>query len=177
LGSHPAAVTSIGTAQEAGRTVCVWTVVTRSNLQGLAPLGPWLAQRGVAAWSLELARTDDIEHARRLLPSIGLAAPRVLHALDSARGRGVEPFVVGFPLCVLGPYAPWSISVDPVDGAHAAPCDECPARATCPGLSPLHRDRFGVRELRRLPAPVGPERTPRRVFLTPLASAIKTIVD
>jgi len=176
-GSHAAAVSSIEGARRSGRAICVRTVVTRSNVHGLATLASWLAEQEVAAWSLELVRTADVELARRLLPSLGLSAPRVLHALASARGRGVEPFLVGFPLCVLGPYARWSVPLEVGEWAHAAPCDACPARPTCPGLGPSHRERFGVRELRRLPAPVGPERSPRRDFLAPASPTAKTIVD
>ncbi len=177
VGSHAAALSTLESALRSGRIVCVRTVVTRSNVHGLAALGAWLAEHGVAGWTLELARTDDAALAKRILPSLGLSAPRVLHALASAKGRGLEPFLVGFPLCVLGPYAAWSEPADPGEGALVAPCGECSARGACPGLSTLHRERFGSRELRPLTSAVGPERSARRDALATSASRGKTSVD
>lgn len=154
------------------------TTVTRSNLHGLTALGRWLAERGVAGWGVTLARTSDSRLAKRTLPSLGLAAPRVLHALEAARSGGVEPFVRAFPLCVLGPFARWTVPPGEAGSAPTAePCDDCAARAACPGISPLQRSRFGVSELRPLAAAVARDPSPPRDLLAAALATSRTSVE
>jgi hypothetical protein len=151
VGACDRLATTLAAARAAGLPVWATTRVTRSNDRVLARTATWLGEARVQGWALALARVDDEPTARRTLPSLGLALPHVLRAADLATRAGVEVVLAGFPRCLLGPFAALAAPEGPA--AEGAPCDECAARAACAGLAPLHRARFGARELQRV-APV-----------------------
>lgn len=149
-------------ARAAGVALWVRTTVTRSNDRVLHELADWLVGHAASAWCVELATPTSAdanadEHAddARRLPSLGIAAPYTLRAVDRAAKRGVEVFIARFPLCVLGPYARWAIEPATATSRAAAeaPCDACPSVRVCAGLDRAHRARFGSRELRPMPPP------------------------
>jgi hypothetical protein len=150
-GAHDAIRATLVAARAAGLPIRARTRVTRSNDRGLVGLAAWLAAAGVSGWRMSLARPTDEDTARRELPSLGIATPLVLRALDAARRAGLEVALEGFPLCVLGPFARWALPPREAPAPGQGPCDACPARPGCEGLSPLHRARFGARELRAVP--------------------------
>ncbi len=155
-GASARALAALRDARASGASVWVRTVVTRSNDRLLHALPRWLADHGASAWLLALARTDDVALAARTVPSLGIATPHALRAASAAAELGIEPFLEGFPLYVLGPFARWSVgrTVRLVpEGDLAPPCTACPARPRCEGLSAAHRARFGARELH----PVAPQ--------------------
>jgi hypothetical protein len=148
--------------------VWVRTEVTRSNDRLLGALAAWLVEAGVVGWALALACPTDEAEARRKLPSLGLAVPHALRAADLAARAGLEVVLVGLPRCLLGPFATLAAPEGPAYPGQ--PCDDCPARDACPGLAPLHRARFGARELRPVdPVPV--RQAPLRDALARLSSS------
>jgi hypothetical protein len=128
---------------EALRGATVQTPVTRSNLHVLTDLPALLASQGAVRWTIELAPGPD-----RTVPPLGLAVPYALLSVDRARRAGVEAFVRGAPLCLVGPHADRCEPTAP--RAFGAPCEACSARARCPGVDPGYLARFGDAELRAL---------------------------
>lgn len=163
-GAYEAVRATLVAARGAGLALWARTRVTRSNDRVLGALPAWLAAAGVRAWLVALARSDDEAMARRELPALGIATPHVLRAVEAAHRAGLEVFLEGFPRCVLGPFARWAVAARLAEDDPPPPCEGCPARAGCPGLSARHRARFGARELRAVP-PVPPDERPDRLAL------------
>ena len=172
-GSFAEAAAALSAARAAGLTTVVTTVLTRSNARALSALSPWLAAKGVAAWSVAVPRTEGRLRAAfdRVFPRLSMALPYALHALTTAQQKGVAAFVRGAPLCVLGPFAARSL----IDGPHAfdpTRCQDCSARPRCPGVDARYLQRFGGDELsaarapREAPEPfAGPERALAGMFV------------
>jgi len=150
-GSFEAVWEGVAAARAQGLRVVVTTVLTRSNFRVLAPLPLLLRSRGIDAWhvAVPLARGRADDGFDRVVPRLALALPFALHALDASRRLGLPAFVSGAPLCLLGPFAARSLDVDaPGSRGFHATCEECGARAACPGVDPLYLARFDGDELR-----------------------------
>ncbi|MBX7197404.1 MAG: hypothetical protein K1X94_35475 [Sandaracinaceae bacterium] len=161
-GGHAAALGALRDARACGLALAALTVVTRSSARSCAAVAELLLEHRVEAWCLTLARAADPAEAARVLPSLGVTVPHVLRAADRAARGGCTVVLRGFPRCLLGPYARWQPS-ETAEAPHTAPpCADCASRASCPGLSPLHRARFGSRELRAGPT-VAEDRDPGRL--------------
>jgi molybdenum cofactor biosynthesis enzyme MoaA len=154
-GSLQAALAAAAALRANGVTVVVATVVTRSNFRNLTPLARLLGARGVAAWLLEFPRVAGRAASAfdRVVPRLGLAVPFALHAMEAARAAGVDAWIRGVPLCLLGPFAsralraPTEEEVDIEGRAFAATCERCDARASCEGVEADYLERFGDGEL------------------------------
>lgn len=146
-GSFVSAFAALAAARASGLTVSVATVLTRSNARGLSELARLLATRGAAAWALMLphARGRAAVAFDRVMPRLGVAMPFALHALESARALRLPAFVVGAPLCVLGPFARFALPAPA--RAYGSACESCPARAACPGVDAQYLARFDGDEL------------------------------
>lgn len=156
-GSFEESRASLRRARDLGLTIAVTTVLTRSNYRVLAEFPAFLRRHRVTAWAIAGVRGVGraATNYPRLQPSLSLAVPFALHALHQAEREGIEPYTLDLPLCVLGPYARWSLTRSV--GAYGQPCNDCPARPRCPGIDPHYLDRFGPRELR--PRSLPPART------------------
>lgn len=127
--------------------VVVTTVLTRSNFRVLGAIPPLLATRGVAAWfvSVPVLAGRAAALRDRVFPRLGLALPFALHAIAGAHTLKLPSFLVGAPLCLVGPFSSHAISDGP--RAYASVCADCPARPACPGVDPLYLARFEGDEL------------------------------
>jgi hypothetical protein len=143
-GSFARVLDAIAAARGVGMRVGVASLVTRSNARVLGELPSLLVACGVELWALVQPRAWGPAFTA-YVPRLGLAAPAVLAAAETARRRGLEARLVGFPTCVVGPYAGL---VEP--GARrglASPCERCAEEPECVGLDPRYLERFGDREL------------------------------
>lgn len=156
-GSFADAVAALGAARHAGLTAVVTTVLTRSNSRALGALAAWIAAQNLAAWTLAVPRTAGrlVANFDRVFPRLALSLPYALHALATARHKGVTVFLRGAPLCLLGPFAERSLP-DAPRAFDPARCDGCPARAACPGVDARYLQRFGGDELSPARAPAAP---------------------
>ncbi|HJK92992.1 MAG TPA: hypothetical protein RMH85_15510 [Polyangiaceae bacterium LLY-WYZ-15_(1-7)] len=155
-GDHARLAPALQEARRRGLALGARTELSRSTFRSLAGLPSRLARHRVAAWALEVPRRSDDETETAFLtrhPRLALALPRALHAAADADRRGISVFLRGAPLCLLGPFAPWSL---PEERAYATVCDGCPARASCPGVDATYLARFAADELRPRPAPKPP---------------------
>ncbi len=125
-----------------GGARAVSTVLTRSNVRGLAGLAGWLGERGVTAWRVVVARGPVIDG---VTPRLAVALPYALQALALAGRSGVAGWIDGAPHCLLGPFRGSTLSSRA--RAYAAGCVGCPARASCPGVDAGYLERFGEAEL------------------------------
>jgi hypothetical protein len=159
-GAHARALATLRDATGVGLRAIVTTTITRSNARSATSLASELSRARVAAWSLSLAQAEDAASAAQRLPSLGVTMPHVLRGADAAGRAGIEVWLRGFPRCVLGPYARWTL---PSAGcARGVPCDACSAREGCAGLAISHRERFAATELRPLDASPAEARSPAR---------------
>ncbi len=157
-GSFEAACRTLGESRRLGMPAIVTTVLTRSSYRVIADLPVFLSSRGVAAWCIETVRTAGraVRAFDRIVPRLALAIPFALHALDSARTRGLDAWIRGAPSCLLGPFASAALDLAPsgpasaaaASRAYGAPCGRCGARALCPGVDAQYLARFGDDELR-----------------------------
>jgi hypothetical protein len=175
-GDHARVVAQLRAARAAGLEVAITTTLTRSSARSTAALADLLVETRVIGWRLALVEPDDPEDAAARSPSLGICAPHVLRAADHAARGGVEIFFRALPRCLLGPFARWQPLV--ADEAAGVPCEACPSRVGCPGLSALHRARFGARELRPVsPTPEAPDTARRELAADLLAASSKTSAD
>lgn len=152
-GSFVESVAGLSSARGAGLTLAVSTVLTRSNFRTVAALAPWLAARGVAAWAVHVPRVAGGAIARfdRVVPRLAMALPAALYALTAARNAALPSWIVGAPLCLLGPHA--ERSLDDAPRAYAPACATCVARPRCPGVDARYLLRFEADELSAARAP------------------------
>jgi hypothetical protein len=136
--------------------VVVTTVLTRSNFRVLGAIPPLLATRGVAAWfvSVPVLAGRGAALRDRVVPRLGLALPFALHALAGAHALKLPSFLVGAPLCLVGPFSAHAIPGG--SRAYAAVCASCPARSACPGVDASYLARFEGDELAPRDGDVGP---------------------
>jgi hypothetical protein len=136
--------------------VIVTTVLTRSNFRVLGAIPPILATRGVAAWfvSVPVLAGRAAALRDRVAPRLGLALPFALHALAGAHALKLPGFIVGAPLCLVGPFSAHAIASDA--RAYAPVCASCPARSACPGVDAAYLARFEGDELVPRAAPLDP---------------------
>lgn len=153
-GSFVEATAGLGAARHEGLTTVVTTVLTRSNARSLGVLATWLAAQNVAAWSVAVPRAVGrlTETFDRVSPRLAMAMPPALYALALARSKGVEVFLRGAPLCLLGPFAARSLP-DAPRAFDPARCGDCPARPRCPGVDARYLARFDGDELAASRAP------------------------
>lgn len=146
--SHPGAFDEVLAALTAARAhgiaPVVASAVTRSNARVLVELPSLLKSAGVALWALSWPRTSAANKAARL----GLAVPAALAAMERARRLGLPAWVLGAPVCVLGPFAARALPSPP--RAYPAHCAGCPMRDACPGTDADYLTRFGGAELKPL---------------------------
>lgn len=155
--SFEAALKRLGEARDRGEPVVVSTVLSRSTFRVLSELPPLLASREVAAWRIVVPTAGDGLTFERLVPRLALALPFALHALARARHLSLPAWILGAPVCLLGPYARRALPSAP--RAYGDPCLTCAARHGCPGVDPEYLERFGSDELRTLddaPEPQAP---------------------
>lgn len=156
-GSFAAVVDVLARARAQRRVVAVSSLLTRSNARVLGALPGFLAEQGAAAWRVVVPRTvgafvrapggvqvAGVGLLDGLVPRLSVALPHALRALAQARGLGLAVGIAGAPLCLLGPFAGISMAGE---GAFAAGCGACPARARCPGVDPRYLARFAGDEL------------------------------
>jgi hypothetical protein len=153
-GSFGEVLAAMRAARAARLVRVVTTVLTRSNFRVLGGIPPLLAARDVAGWfvSVPVFAGRAAASRDRIAPRLGLAVPFVLHAQSSARALKIPSWIVGAPLCLLGPFATESLADDA--RAYAPVCEACPARPSCAGLDPEYLARFGGDELAAREAPV-----------------------
>ncbi len=150
-GDHREALDALLAARALGLEVTVWTRLTRSNARALAELPSLIKARGARAWVVVLPTAGEVPAPfTAVVPRLGLSVPATLAALEAARRRGLEARITGAPRCVLGRFAARAAPSPP--RAYAAVCEDCPSRASCPGVDPDYLARFGEGELRASPA-------------------------
>ncbi len=168
-GSFTESASGLVAARNAGLTVVVASVLTRSNARSLADLLPWLAARGVAAWTVVVPVTAGrlVGAFDRVFPRLAMALPPALRALALTERQSLPAWIDGAPLCLLGPYAARSLPGSP-SRSYAAACEGCPARSWCPGLDAAYLARFGGDEVSPARAPKGdpPRWSEREAALT-----------
>ncbi len=159
-GSFGELLTALHGARVHGLQTVVTTVLTRSNFRVLGNLPSLLAARGVAAWfvSVPVIAGRAAASRDRMAPRLGLAMPFALHALAAAHALKMPAWVVGAPLCLLGPFAAHALPSEP--RAYAPACEGCPARESCPGIDPDYLARFDGDELVARSAPAQPAAPP-----------------
>ncbi|MCX4239802.1 hypothetical protein [Paraliomyxa miuraensis] len=153
-------------ARTAGRRALVATWLTRSNCRSLVALCDLLVGYGVGGWVVVWPRVDAgevVPVVRRpdsgsvpemdsgMVPRLGIAVPHALRAVQRAMQRRLPTLVVGVPACTLGPFAAQG-RVGVKAGAYPDACEGCPSRAGCGGVDRWYLERFGVQELRAVPA-------------------------
>ena len=159
-------LTTLSHARRRGLVTVVTTVLTRSNHRVLTDLPRLLKSAGVSGWLVAVPRVAGTIHPTTdiLSPRLGLALPSALHALDASRKLGLLAWIQGAPLCLLGPYAAWSLPDEP--RAYAPVCERCPAHARCPGVDPTYLARFHGDELSaREATPAEPLSSIARLFV------------
>ncbi|MCB9704985.1 MAG: radical SAM protein [Myxococcales bacterium] len=167
---------ALGEARRRRLVVVATTLLTRSNLRGLAGLPRWLRARGVAGWAIALPRAAGGARSRfeAIVPRLGIALPHALHALELAARLQLPAWIAGAPLCLLGPLRGRALAEAEARGFSAA-CEGCPARGECGGVDPIYVTRFAGDELAasrlqptRVDAPHAPARREdalRRLFV------------
>jgi MoaA/NifB/PqqE/SkfB family radical SAM enzyme len=138
---------AIAAAREHRIRILAITPLHRSAYRSLADIAAWLVAQRVDAWAVSALAHG----ATRDLPRLALALPFALHAIDRARRRGIEAHIARAPLCLLGPLAEHALDSEPQ--TYGAPCERCPSRPRCPGISAAYLERFGDRELFARDAP------------------------
>ncbi len=161
-GSFDEVLAAANAARDNALAVVVTTVLTRSNFRVLSLVPDLLRAHGVRGWFMAVPVLAGRAHADRdrVAPRLGLAMPFALQAVAAASARNLLSWVVGAPLCLLGPYA--SHALRPAasgDRAYAELCATCPARPSCPGVDATYLARFGGDELFAREAPVVGEST------------------
>lgn len=151
-GSFTRALDALASAQLEGSAATVTTWITRSSFRVLADMVPLLHERGASEWQLEIPIVGP-EAFDRVAPRLALALPYALHAIDRARKIGLDAFVRGAPLCLLGPFARFALPSEP--RAYGEPCTRCAARAECCGVEQAYLDRFHGDELRPIARTAG----------------------
>jgi Radical SAM superfamily len=146
-GSFGDIVAALRSTHASGLLVVVTTVLTRSNFRVLGSLPSFLATRGIAAWfvSVPFVAGRAATLRDRMIPRLGLALPFALQALARAHALRIPAFVVGAPLCLLGPFAAHALAGE--SRAYAAACDACAARSSCAGVDADYLARFDADEL------------------------------
>ncbi|HEY8432331.1 MAG TPA: hypothetical protein VIL20_28355 [Sandaracinaceae bacterium] len=146
-GAFDETLRAIAAAKTLGFAIAVTTTVTRSNARVLSEMPTLLKASGVALWVLELPDRGEPTFTN-VVPRLALGVPPALAAVARARDLGLDVGLVGFPECVLGPFAAFAL---PAPGrAYAERCEGCAARTVCPGVAAPYLARFGDGELRRL---------------------------
>jgi hypothetical protein len=155
-GSFDELLAGIQAARTNALPIVVTTVLTRSNFRVLGDLPPLLAARGVQAWfvSVPVLAGRAATLRDRVAPRLGLALPFALHALAAAHALRLPSFVVGAPLCLLGPFSAHAVAGGA--RAYAPACEACPARPACPGVDAEYLARFEGDELSARDAPISP---------------------
>lgn len=154
-------LTTLGDHRREGVPSIASTILTRSNQAVIGEVPAFLTARGIRAWRVAVPRvagaspTDDAPEFTGAPARLALALPYALHALSRAERSGIEVYVSGAPLCLLGPFASRALPSD--DRAYAPPCEPCLARDECPGVEASYLERFAGDELR----PREAARTPR----------------
>ena len=154
-GSFDELLAGIQAARTNALPIVVTTVLTRSNFRVLGDIPPLLAARGVRAWfvSVPVLAGRAATLRDRVAPRLGLALPFALHALAAAHALRLPGFVVGAPLCLLGPVRRardrWG-RLEPTRRCATA----CPARPACPGVDAEYLARFEGDELSARDAPM-----------------------
>ncbi len=143
----------LGEARRSGIECIATTILTRSNLAVIGEVPAFLAARGIRAWRVAVPRTDDRASAE-VFVRLALALPYALHALTRASRSGIETYVTGAPLCLLGPFAAHALAT--TAGAYGDACEACPAQSACPGVDASYLARFDGDELRPRKAPTPP---------------------
>lgn len=158
-GSLERVLRCLAAARASGLEVVVSTLLTRSNFRSLEPLAALLVGRGASAWCISIPSVAGRAETSfdRVIPRLGLALPFALRALSGARARGLATFVLGAPLCLLGPRGADAIGNE--RRAYAAACERCPAQDVCPGVDAVYLERFD-----------GDELAPRSTLARPIAS-------
>jgi hypothetical protein len=130
------------------------TVLTRSNFRVMDDLPGLLAARGAAGWLVSVPVTAGRAATLRdrVVPRLGLALPFALRALTRGLALRLPSWLVGAPLCMLGPLATLALADE--SRVYAPVCDACPARPSCPGVDSAYLARFGPGELAPRPLPV-----------------------
>ncbi|MBW2462121.1 MAG: hypothetical protein JRH11_10780 [Deltaproteobacteria bacterium] len=157
----------LGQARRSGIEVIATTMLTRSNLAVIGEVPAFLAARGIRAWRVAVARAGAGAEAEAedgpstVFVRLALALPYALHALTRASRSGIETYVAGAPLCLLGPFAAHALPT--TEGAYGDACEACPAQSACPGVDGRYLARFDGDELRprSTPTPPTPPRTER----------------
>ncbi len=154
-GAHDRTMSTLRAARTVRLPVIIATSITRSNARSTTSLAAELVHAQVVAWHVALAVPSDAAESARVSPSLGVVMPHVLRSVDAASRSGIDVVLEGFPRCVLGPFA--RAQLRDTLTAMGAPCDACTARDGCPGLTSLHRQRFGASELRALATATPPD--------------------
>ena len=146
-GSWGEVLAAVAAAKASGLVVVATTVLTRSNFRVLAAIPELLVSSGLSAWCVSVPSVAGRASALRdrVVPRLGLAIPFALQALARASSLGLPSFIVGAPLCLLGPFAARALSL--ASRSYAPVCDACPVRSACPGLDPVYLSRFEGDEL------------------------------
>lgn len=118
------------------------TVVTRSNMRVLAQIGALGRRHGATRWQLVCLGLEGDPDAR--CPRLAMAIPRVLHATAQAEKAGMQVELVGFPLCLLGPFRRLA---DAEPRHHPDRCSPCVHKPKCPGIDEAYAARYGAAEL------------------------------
>ncbi|MCH9680540.1 MAG: hypothetical protein K0V04_03830 [Deltaproteobacteria bacterium] len=149
-GSFSAAMRTLAEAREAGRTVLVWSWLTRSTCRSLVSLVDRLCSESVTGWAIVWppGPSEGTVHSRTV-SRLGIAVPHALRAIDRAHRRSLPARIHGVPLCALGPFAAWRTSGTASEMAEV--CEGCPSRPECPGVDPWYLARHGTGELRPTP--------------------------
>lgn len=155
-GSFTESASGLVAARNAGLTVVVASVLTRSNARSLGDLLPWLVARGVAAWCIAVPVTAGrlVGAFDRVFPRLAMALPPALRTLALTERHALPAWIDGAPLCLLGPYAARSLPGS-APRSYAPACEGCPARSWCPGLDAAYLSRFGGDEVSPARAPKG----------------------
>jgi pyruvate-formate lyase-activating enzyme len=179
-GSFAEMVEGVRRLREAGAEVITNTIVSRCNVDVLAPLMDRVAGLGVRHALLTQLQLQGraLERADELLVPLAAAAPRMVAAAEHGETLGLRVGLAGVPYC-LAPGAERFLGVDDLLSAYDAdpgqpapfrvnfvrprPCVRCAAYAICRGLSESYlrlrgsgevRPLHGPRVTRRPPAPV-----------------------
>jgi len=153
-------VAGVDRARSAGLDVGYNTVITTRNLQDLAPLMTWLAERFPAPViqgniSYVALQGWTLDHPE-LVPPLSDVRPHLRRALDVCAERDLKitvPGLCGLPMCILPGYEHWfeefhrGFGELPNNRSYATVCESCPLRGRCSGFWTAYFERFGEDEL------------------------------
>ena len=157
-GSFRETIGGIQAAARAGLEVGVTTQLTRSNFRHLSSLVRAAAKLGVKA--LHLSGVQSVggaaTHGAKLLPPIGMLRPQLERATREAAVARLPLVFSGLPLCAGDRVDGHTLGGAAGDLGHVgygANCDDCEARARCPGIQQSQLEHLSPRELRPVSTP------------------------